>query len=63
MSATLPMFSAIARRTLTIPMPSCDAERSFSSLKWVKDEWQQGLTAEFHLAAILSWSYFTTTVW
>ena len=30
-----------------------DAERAFSSLKWVKDERQRGMHEESHIAAVL----------
>ena len=34
----LPLSYAVARRVLAVPATSCDVERCFSSLKWVRDK-------------------------
>ena len=52
-SPTLPMLSGIARRVLAVPATSCDVERCFSALKWVRDERQQDMKEDTHRAAVL----------
>ena len=53
MAITLPLLSAVARRVLAVPATSCDIERAFSSLKWVRKEWQKGMSENAHRLAIL----------
>ena len=52
-SPTLPLLSGIARRVLAVPATSCDVERCFSALKWVRDERQQDMKEDTHRAAVL----------
>ena len=53
MSETLPLLYAVARRALAVPATSCDVERCFSSLKWVRDERQRRMKCETHRAAVM----------
>ena len=53
MSQTLPLLYVVARRVLAVPATSCDVERCFSSLKWVRDERQQNMKCESHHAAVM----------
>ena len=52
-SPTLPVLSGIAWRVLAVPATSCDVERCFSALKWVRDERQQDMKEDTHRAAVL----------
>ena len=38
---------------LAVPATSCDGERCFSSLKWVRDERQRDMKEAMHRAAVL----------
>ena len=53
MAITLPLLSAVARRVLAVPATSCDIERAFSSLKWVRKERQKGMSEDAHRLAVL----------
>ena len=52
-SETLPLLYAIVRRVLAVPATSCDVERCFSSIKWVRDERQQDMKEDTQRAAFL----------
>ena len=49
----LPLLYAVARRVLAVPATSCDVERCFSSLKWVRDERQRSMKCDTHRAAVM----------
>ena len=53
MATTLPLLYAVARRVLAVPATSCDVERCFSSLKWVRDERQRSMKCDTHRAAVM----------
>ena len=53
MEPTLPKLAAVARRVLGVPATGVDVERSFSSLKWVRDERQASMQEATHRAAVL----------
>ena len=53
MGCLIPKLTRIACRALAVPAGGCDVERSFSSLKWVKDENKKGMHEDTHIAATL----------
>ena len=53
MATTLPLLYAAARHVLAVPAMSCDVERCFSSLKWIRDERQRSMKCDTHRAVVM----------